>query len=78
MAGRKTPRKKNTWGGARKGAGRKKGGGKGPSPKSRRNRVAVMFTDVELRALRKHARARKVPLSTCAHQILSRRIALFR
>ena len=45
-------KKKAKWGGRREGAGRPFGSGKGPSPLSRRNRVAIMLTDVELAALK--------------------------
>ena len=55
-ARKKTTKKKGTWGGRRPGAGRPKGSGKGPSPNSRRNRVAVMLTDTELKTLRSAAR----------------------
>ena len=65
---------KGTWGGARPGAGRPLGSGKGPSPDSRRNRVAVMFSDAELRTLKKIARAQKQPLSTVAYSIIEKRL----
>lgn len=68
-AARKQPaRKKGTWGGARPGAGRPKGSGQGPSPDSRRNRVAVMFTDKELVVLERAARRAAVPVSTMAYR----------
>ena len=67
-------KKKGTWGGARPGAGRPLGSGKGPSPDSRRNRVAVMFSDTELRALKKIARAGKQPLSTAAYAIIEKKL----
>ena len=67
-------KKKGTWGGARRGAGRPKGSGTGPSPNSRRNRVAVMFSDAELRALKKIARAEKQPLSTAVYAIIEKRL----
>lgn len=73
MAAKKS-KKKGTWGGARKGAGRPKGTGTGQSPFSRRNRVAVMLTDTELRKLERDAMASRVPLSTRAHQIIARRL----
>jgi hypothetical protein len=65
---------KGTWGGARPGAGRPRGSGRGPSPDSRRNRVAVMFSDDELRELKKLARAEKKPLSTTAYAIIEKRL----
>ena len=67
-------KKKGSWGGARPGAGRPRGSGSGPSPNSRRNRVAVMFSDSELRALKKIARAAKQPLSTAAYAIIEKRL----
>jgi DNA invertase Pin-like site-specific DNA recombinase len=65
-------KKKGTWGGRRPGAGRPKGSGKGPSPNSRRNRVAVMLTDAELRTLRGVARKQGVPVSTAAYQYIAK------
>jgi len=65
---------KGTWGGARPGAGRPLGSGSGPSPDSRRNRVAVMFSDTELRTLKKIARSEKQPLSTAAYAIIEKRL----
>lgn len=63
---------KGTWGGRRPGAGRPKGSGKGPSPDSRRNRVAVMLTDTELATLRGVAKKAGVPVSTAAYQFIAR------
>ena len=60
------------WGGRRSGAGRPKGSGQGPSPDSRRNRVAIMFTDVELASLEVAAKKQKLPLSTLAYQLVAR------
>ena len=71
---KKKAKKRGTWGGARPGAGRPKGSGQGPSPNSRRNRVAVMFSDTELSALKKIARAEKQPLSTAAYAIIAKRL----
>ena len=76
MAARKTARKsakkkKGTWGGRRPGAGRPKGSGRGPSPDSRRNRVAVMLTDTELKTLQSSARKKGVPVSTAAYQYIA-------
>ncbi|MBW2695906.1 MAG: hypothetical protein JRE70_05490 [Deltaproteobacteria bacterium] len=64
--------KKGTWGGRRSGAGRPKGSGKGPSPNSRRNRVAVMLTDAELKTLRGVARKRGIPVSTAAYRFIAK------
>ena len=61
-----------SWGGKRSGAGRPKGSGQGPSPDSRRNRVAIMFTDVELASLESAAKKQKLPLSTLAYQRVAR------
>lgn len=60
------------WGGKRSGAGRPKGSGQGPSPDSRRNRVAIMFTDVELASLKGIAKKQKLPLSTLAYRLVAR------
>ena len=70
----KKSKTKGTWGGARPGAGRPRGSGKGPSPDSRRNRVAVMFSDTELRELKRLARAEKKPLSTAAYGIIEKKL----
>lgn len=70
----KKSKTKGTWGGARPGAGRPLGSGQGPSPNSRRNRVAVMFSDAELSALKKIARAERQPLSTAAYAIIEKRL----
>ena len=79
MAARKKTRKtkakkatKGTWGGRRPGAGRPKGSGQGPSPNSRRNRVAVMFTDTELKTLNGLARKKRIPVATAAYELISR------
>ena len=69
---KKKTKKKGTWGGARPGAGRPKGSGKGPSPNSRRNRVAVMLTDTELKALRGRARKSGIPVSTAAYEFVAK------
>ncbi len=69
-----TKKTKGSWGGARPGAGRPLGSGTGPSPDSRRNRVAVMFSDTELRTLKQIARAQKQPLSTAAYGIIEKRL----
>jgi hypothetical protein len=76
MAARRTTSKngksKGTWGGRRPGAGRPKGSGKGPSPDSRRNRVAVMLTDTELKTLRGAARKAGIPISTAAYRYIAK------
>jgi len=69
---KKAVKKKGTWGGRRPGAGRPKGSGKGPSPNSRRNRVAVMLTDTELRNLKAQARKQRIPVSTAAYKLIAR------
>jgi hypothetical protein len=68
---RKAAKKKFGWGGSRPGAGRPKGSGTGPSPNSRRNRVAVMLTDTELKKLRASARKKRIPVSTAAYKLVS-------
>ena len=67
-------KKASSWGGKRPGAGRPKGSGQGPSPDSRRNRVAIMFTDDELATLKRRAKKQKIPLSTLAYELVSRSI----
>ena len=69
---KKAAKKKGTWGGRRAGAGRPKGSGTGPSPNSRRNRVAVMFRDTELKTLNAMAKREKVPVATTAYRIVLR------
>ena len=72
---KKASRKKAaSWGGKRPGAGRPKGSGQGPSPDSRRNRVAIMFTDDELAILKRKAKKQRIPLSTLAYEMVSRSI----
>ena len=73
-AKKRSGKTKGSWGGARPGAGRPRGSGSGPSPDSRRNRVAVMLSDDELRALKKLARVEKKPLSTTAYAIIENRL----
>ena len=60
------------WGGARPGAGRPKGSGKGPSENARKNRVAVMLADSELEKLERLARRRGQPVATLAYKLLAR------
>jgi hypothetical protein len=69
---KKKAAKKKTWGGRRPGAGRPVGSGAGPSPLSRRNRIAVMFTDKEVTALGKLAKKAGVPVATVAHRKIAR------
>ncbi len=65
-------RKKGRVGGPRKGAGRPPGTGPGPSPDARRNRIAVMLSDGELRKLRAEAKRRDLPPSTVAYEFVAR------
>lgn len=65
-------KKKASWGGRRSGAGRPKGSGSGPSPNSRKNRVAVMFTDTELIKLNALANKQKIPVATVAYRLIER------
>ena len=71
-AKKKAAKKKGSWGGRRPGAGRPKGSGSGPSPDSRRNRVAVMLTDTELKTLRAAAKKKGLPVSTIAYQYIAK------
>lgn len=64
--------KQTKWGGARKGAGRPHGSGTGPRPGSRRNRIAVMLSDVELGKLQKLAKRGKLPVSTAAYGLVAK------
>jgi hypothetical protein len=63
--------KKSGWGGARRGAGRPKGSGTGPSPNARKNRIAVMLTDKEFARLKRLAERKKIPVATLAHRLMS-------
>ena len=65
-------KKKATWGGRRPGAGRPIGSGSGPSPNSRKNRVAVMFTDTELAKLTSLSKKQKLPVATVAYRLIER------
>jgi len=60
------------WGGARPGAGRPKGSGTGPSPDARKNRVAIMLTDAELKKLNRVASRKKKPVATLAYELMSK------
>ena len=64
-------KKRTQWGGARPGAGRPKGSGSGPSPHARRNRIAVMVSDMELERLETLARLAGKPVATVAHEIVA-------
>lgn len=71
--GRKTGKNaasKSSWGGRRAGAGRPVGSGTGPSPDSRRNRIAVMLSDKELQALKSLAKAKNLPLATAVYDMV--------
>lgn len=65
-------KKKSGWGGARPGAGRPKGSGKGPSPNARKNRVAIMLTDTELAKLTRASRRKDKPIATLAYELMAR------
>ncbi|MEE3327245.1 MAG: hypothetical protein VX252_07925 [Myxococcota bacterium] len=71
-AAKKKSARRASWGGKRPGAGRPKGSGQGPSPDSRRNRVAIMFTDDELAILKRDSKKQKIPLSTLAYELVTR------
>jgi hypothetical protein len=71
-AKKKARAKKGSWGGSRPGAGRPKGSGSGPSPNSRRNRVAVMFTDTELKVLNTLAKKQRIPVATVAYRQIAK------
>ena len=71
-SGEKMAAKKSSgWGGSRRGAGRPKGSGSGPSPNARVNRIAVMLTDVELAKLERIAVRKRLPVATLAYQLMS-------
>ena len=63
--------KKSGWGGSRRGAGRPKGSGSGPSPNACVNRIAVMLTNVELAKLERIAKRKKMRVSTLAYRLLA-------
>lgn len=60
------------WGGARPGAGRPKGSGRGPSPLARKNRISVMLSDPELAALEALARDAGKATASFAYELLAR------
>ena len=62
--------KRGTWGGPRKGSGRKATPGE-----VRRNRVVVMLTDAELAKLHRWAEQKDLPLGTVAYQVVARALA---
>ena len=68
----KKAKKKGTWGGRRPGAGRPKGSGKGTSPNLRRNRVAVMLSDAELKSLNALAQKQGIPVATAAYRLMAK------
>ncbi len=55
-------------GGRREGAGRKPG----PRSKVRHNRVVILLTDAELKALQRRARQRKLPMGTLAYELVAK------
>ena len=71
--GKKTATKAK-WGGRRAGAGRPVGTGTGPSPNSRRNRIAVMLSDKELRVLKSLARVKKLPVATGVYEMIKSKL----
>jgi hypothetical protein len=68
-------KKKGTWGGRRKGAGRPVGTGTGPSKNARINRVVAMLSNDELKKLTKRAGMAGLPLGTYAYRIIARSLA---
>lgn len=46
------------------------GSGTGPSPDSRRNRIAVMLSDKELQTLKTLAKQKKLPLATAIYEFI--------
>ena len=71
-------KKKASCGGARPGAGRPKGSGSGPSPDARKNRVAVMLSDSELKRIQRVARRLKKPVATLAYELIARELKALR
>ena len=71
-------KKKASWGGARPGAGRPKGSGSGPSPDARKNRVAVMLSDSELKRIHRVARRLKKPVATLAYELIAKELRALR
>ncbi len=65
-------RSKRTWGGPRRGAGRKPG----PLVAVRRNRVTTTLTDAELRTLERMAEDRGLPTGTMLYELV--KLALHR
>jgi len=74
-AKKKAAKKKVGWGGRRAGAGRPEGSGSGPSPDSRKNRIALMFTDDELAVLKARAKKLKLPVATVAYDTIAASMA---
>jgi hypothetical protein len=68
-------KKKGTWGGRRKGAGRPVGTGTGPSKNARINRVVAMLSNSEHSKLAIRANRADLPLGTYAYRIIARSLA---
>jgi hypothetical protein len=73
-ATKKAAKKAPSWGGRRRGAGRPIGSGKGPSPDARYNRVAVMFNNTEIKALKALAAKNDLPIATVAYNLIARNL----
>ena len=71
-------KKKASWGGARPGAGRPRGSGSGPSPDARKNRVAVMLSDSELKRMQRVARRLTKPVATLAYELIAKELKALR
>lgn len=71
---KKATKKAPSWGGRRRGAGRPIGSGKGPSPDARYNRVAVMFNNTEIKALKALAAKGDLPIATVAYNLIARNL----
>ena len=69
-----TKKKAAGWGGRRRGAGRPIGSGQGPSPDARYNRVAVMFNNTEIKALKALAAKDGLPIATVAYNLIARNL----
>lgn len=72
---KRSPPSQNGWGGARTGAGRKKGSGKGPSDDARVARVSIMLTRAEQKKLERLARKKRMPLATLAYELVAAALA---
>lgn len=69
-----TKKRPASWGGKRRGAGRPIGSGQGPSPDARYNRVAVMFNNTEIKALKALAAKEGIPIATIAYNLIARNL----